>query len=114
MEEEIIKLREKECRLLQSKNYEVFLATEKDMPFILQEIGRQREVTFREIGEGTNNAIDLDKFDTYYHHLFLWDDTEKAIVGAYRMGLGADIYALMGLMVFICKICFVLSQNCIR
>ena len=97
MEEEIIKLREKECRLLQSKNYEVFLATEKDMPFILQEIGRQREVTFREIGEGTNNAIDLDKFDTYYHHLFLWDDTEKAIVGAYRMGLGADIYAAYGI-----------------
>ena len=97
MEEEIIKLREKECRLLQSKNYEVFLATEKEMPFILQEIGRQREVTFREIGEGTNNAIDLDKFDTYYHHLFLWDDTEKAIVGAYRMGLGADIYAAYGI-----------------
>tara|TARA_R110000868_G_scaffold86933_2_gene243472 strand:- start:1987 stop:3816 length:1830 start_codon:yes stop_codon:yes gene_type:complete len=97
MEEEIIKLREKECRLLQSKNYEVFLATEKEMPFILQEIGRQREVTFREIGEGTNNAIDLDKFDTYYHHLFLWDDAEKAIVGAYRMGLGADIYAAYGI-----------------
>lgn len=97
MEEEIVKLREKECRLLQSKNYEVFLATEKDMPFILQEIGRQREVTFRAIGEGTNNAIDLDKFDAYYHHLFLWDDIEKAIVGAYRMGLGSEIYATYGI-----------------
>ncbi|GMN10401.1 lysophospholipid acyltransferase family protein [Croceitalea sp. MTPC9] len=89
---EIEKLREKECRLLQSKNYEVFLAQEHDMPFILKEIGRQREVTFRAIGEGTNNAIDLDKFDSYYHHLFLWDDTDKEIVGAYRMGLGSQIF----------------------
>ena len=61
---EIEKLREKECRLLQSKNYEVFLAKEKDMPFILKEIGRQRELTFRAIGEGTNNAIDLDRVDS--------------------------------------------------
>ena len=97
IEEEITKLREKDCRLLQSKNYEVFLAVEKDMPFILKEIGRQREVTFRAIGEGTNNAIDLDRFDTYYHHLFLWDDEEKAIVGAYRMGMGSEIYAAYGI-----------------
>ena len=97
IEEEIVKLREKDCRLLQSKNYEVFLAVEKDMPYILQQIGIQREITFREIGEGTNNSIDLDKFDTYYHHLFLWDDAEKAIVGAYRMGLGAEIYKAYGI-----------------
>ncbi|MEM6541989.1 MAG: 1-acyl-sn-glycerol-3-phosphate acyltransferase, partial [Bacteroidota bacterium] len=71
LEGEIEKLREKGLRLLQSKNYEVFLAQEKDMPFLLKEIGRQREVTFREIGEGTNNAVDLDPFDSYYHHLFL-------------------------------------------
>jgi len=94
---EIEKLREKDCRLLQSKNYEVFLAREKDMPFILKEIGRQREVTFREIGEGTNKAIDLDVFDTYYHHLFLWDDVEKAIVGAYRMGMGSEIFKKHGI-----------------
>ncbi|GMN06364.1 lysophospholipid acyltransferase family protein [Croceitalea sp. MTPC5] len=94
---EIEKLREKDCRLLQSKNYEVFLAQEKDMPFILKEIGRQREVTFRAIGEGTNNAVDLDKFDAFYHHLFLWDDTEKEIVGAYRMGLGSWIFKNYGI-----------------
>lgn len=94
---EIEKLREKDCRLLQSKNYEVFLAREKDMPFILKEIGRQREVTFREIGEGTNKAIDLDIFDTYYHHLFLWDGVEKEIVGAYRMGMGSEIFKQHGI-----------------
>ena len=89
---EIEKLREKELRLLQSKNYEVYLAQEHDMPFLLKEIGRQREITFREVGEGTNNPIDLDHFDSYYHHLFLWDDQNKAIVGAYRMGLGSEIF----------------------
>ena len=94
---EIEKLKEKGLRLLQSKNYGVYLAQEKDMPFILKEIGRQREVTFREIGEGTNNAIDLDKFDSYYQHLFLWDDTHKCIVGAYRMGLGAEIFKNHGI-----------------
>lgn len=94
---EIEKLREKNCRLLQSKNYEVFLAQKKDMPFILQEIGMQRETTFRAIGEGTNNSIDLDRFDEYYHHLFLWDDEDKAIVGAYRMGMGSEIFDLHGI-----------------
>lgn len=97
MQGEIEKLREKNCRLLQSKNYEVFLAKEHDMPFILKEIGRQREVTFRAIGEGTNKAIDLDVFDTYYHHLFLWDNEEKCIVGAYRMGMGSEIFPKHGI-----------------
>ncbi len=94
---EIEKLREKDCRLLQSRNYEVFLAQKQDMPFILQEIGRQREVTFRAIGEGTNKSIDLDRFDDYYHHLFLWDDKDKQIVGAYRMGMGGLIFPEHGI-----------------
>jgi len=97
IEGEIGKLREKDMRLLQSNNYEVFLAQQKDMPFILQEIGRQREITFREVGEGTNNAIDLDEFDSFYHHLFLWDNKDKAIVGAYRMGMGAEIFPKFGI-----------------
>ncbi len=94
---EIEKLREKNLRLLKNRHYEVFLAPYKDMPFLLQEIGRQREVTFRAVGEGTNRSIDLDKYDTYYHHLFLWDDQEKKIVGAYRMGLGVEIFEKFGI-----------------
>lgn len=97
IQEEITRLREKDCRLLQSKNYEVFLAKASDMPFILKEIGRQREVTFRAIGEGTNKAIDLDEFDNYYHHLFLWDDDSQVIVGAYRMGMGSEIFSEYGI-----------------
>ncbi|NQX77079.1 lysophospholipid acyltransferase family protein [Gilvibacter sp.] len=84
-------------RLLQSKNYEVFLAPAARIPNILQEIGRLREITFREIGEGTNNSTDLDKFDSYYHHMFLWDSDKNKLVGAYRMGLGSKIFAEYGI-----------------
>lgn len=86
-----------EKRLLTSKNYEVYLAKADLMPNVLQEIGRLREITFREIGEGTNKAIDLDAFDTYYHHMFLWDNDEKKIAGAYRMGLGSKIFPEYGI-----------------
>lgn len=94
---EVDTLREKGSRLLQSKNYEVFFASAKEIPNILHEIGRLREITFREVGEGTNKPIDLDRFDKYYHHLFLWDDQQNRLVGAYRMGLGKDIFKKHGI-----------------
>ncbi|MDB2606729.1 lysophospholipid acyltransferase family protein [Zobellia sp.] len=97
IESEIERLVENDRRMIQSKNYEVFLAPANEIPFTLQEIGRQREVTFREIGEGTNNSIDIDKFDSYYHHMFLWDNEAKVIAGAYRMGLGSEIFAKYGI-----------------
>ena len=94
---EIEQLRKMESRLLMSKNYEVFLAEAEHIPNILHEIGRLREITFREVGEGTNEAIDLDTFDGYYHHMFLWDNERNLIVGAYRMGLGGQIFARYGI-----------------
>lgn len=94
---EVDALRESDCRMMASKNYEVFFASADKIPNLLQEIGRLREITFREVGEGTNNAIDLDKFDQEYHHLFLWDNKENMLVGAYRMGLGVDIYKKYGI-----------------
>jgi len=97
---EIDKLRDTDNRLLESKNYEVFFAPAKEIPYLLQEIGRLREITFRDVGEGTNKAIDLDKFDKYYHHLLLWDREAKMLVGAYRMGLGKDIYKKYGISGF--------------
>lgn len=95
--EEIEIVREENFRLLQSKNYEVFLVTADKIPNILHEIGRLREITFREVGEGTNESIDLDKYDKYYHHMFLWDSDTQQIAGAYRMGLGNEIYAKHGI-----------------
>jgi putative hemolysin len=97
MVEEVNKLRDTDCRLLQSKNYEVFFTEANKIPNVLHEIGRLREVTFREVGEGTNESIDLDKYDQYYHHMFLWDDETKQIAGAYRMGLGSEIFPKYGM-----------------
>jgi len=94
---EIAALRKGEYRLLQSKNYEVFFVSADKIPNILHEIGRLREITFREVGEGTNESLDLDQYDKYYHHMFLWDDDTKQIAGAYRMGLGAEIYKKYGI-----------------
>ena len=94
---EIEELRKNDFRLLQTKNYEVFLCKADAIPTILLELGRLREVTFREVGEGTNNELDLDQYDNYYHHMFLWDNETNQICGAYRMGLGADIYKKYGI-----------------
>ncbi len=97
VEKEITCITEKGYRLLKSNNYEVFLAPYAEIPNIIKEIGRLREITFREVGEGTNAAIDLDSFDEYYHHLFLWDTDSKKVAGAYRMGLGAEIFPKYGI-----------------
>jgi putative hemolysin len=97
---EVAALRENNGRLLESKNYEVFFANAKDIPNLIHEIGRLREITFRAVGEGTNKEVDLDKFDNYYHHLLLWDAVAEKLVGAYRMGLGKEIYKTYGIKGF--------------
>ncbi len=97
MQKEIDFCRKNEKRLLVSKNYEVFLAERKYIPNIVNEIGRLREITFRAIGEGTNNETDLDEFDEYYHHMFLYDNKAHKIVGAYRMGFGSKIFPQYGI-----------------
>ena len=97
---EVAALRENNGRLLESKNYEVFFANAKDIPNLIHEIGRLREITFRAVGEGTNKDIDLDMYDEYYYHLFLWDREANCLVGAYRMGLGKEIYKTFGIKGF--------------
>ena len=100
MHSEIAGLKAEKHQLLSSKNYAVYLAPAEKIPNLLHEIGRLREITFRAIGEGTNKAIDLDTFDRYYHHMFLWDAEAKCLAGAYRMGLGAEIYKTKGIKGF--------------
>ncbi|MCK6456395.1 MAG: lysophospholipid acyltransferase family protein [Phycisphaerae bacterium] len=58
----------------------------RQLPYVLREIGRLRESTFRLVGEGTGREIDLDWFDEHYLHLFVWNAERQHIVGAYRMG----------------------------
>ena len=97
MIKEVDKLRKNNARLLESKNYEVYFTNSKEISNVIREIGRLREITFREVGEGTNNAIDLDEYDNYYHHMFLWDRDKNLVVGAYRMGLGKNIFKKHGI-----------------
>jgi putative hemolysin len=78
-------------RLFYHEDYSCFFAPKKVIPNIFKEISRLRELTFRQIGEGTGNEHDQDKYDEYYKHLFLWDNTHQQIVGAYRIGLGEEI-----------------------
>jgi putative hemolysin len=78
----------------------VYCAPYREMPFIMNEIGRLREITFREVGEGTNLSSDLDEYDLYYWHLFLWDNANEKIVGAYRIGKGVDIFSKYKKQVF--------------
>ncbi len=64
----------------------VVQATVDQVPEILLELGRLRELTFRIAGEGTGKSVDLDRFDNSYVHLFIWNRVKKEIVGAYRLG----------------------------
>lgn len=97
---EIIQLRKKEKMLFRNGNYEVFFCTYQEIPSIMREIGRQRELTFRKIGEGSNLPFDLDNYDEHYHHLFLWDSQAECLVGAYRMALGHEVMKKHGLSGF--------------
>ena len=83
-------------KVWEEKNYEVYITPTINIPHILREIGRLREITFREVGEGTNKKIDLDNYDIYYNHLFIWDKDLQNIVGAYRIGKGDEILDTMG------------------
>ncbi len=94
---EIESLRRADCTLIVSKNYEIFFTEASKIPNVLHEIGRLREITFREVGEGTNESLDLDRYDKFYHHLFLWDTDHNKLAGAYRMGMGSEIYPKHGI-----------------
>ena len=74
----------------------LLIDAQPDCP-VLREIGRLRELSFRRVGEGSGLRRDLDRFDTHYRHLVLWDEQALAIVGAYRLGEGARILAAQGL-----------------
>lgn len=92
------------------RQFELFLLPGGRMPRLLSEIGRLREITFREVGEGTNNEIDVDEFDLYYRHLILWDKDAQAVAGAYRLGMGSEIMNLYGKRGFYFQSLFRLDQ----
>ena len=76
--------------------FRVYLVQADQIPGVLQEIGRLREITYRASGEGTGKETDLDPFDAWYRHLFLWDAQQRQVVGAYRIGPSDEILAHRG------------------
>lgn len=73
-------------QLVVQNKFHVYLTSAEQSPSIIKEIGRLREQSFRDVGEGTGQSIDLDEFDNYYQHIFLWNHDTEEIVGAYRLG----------------------------
>lgn len=82
--------------LLTSGDMDVFIGEADQLPTLLREIGRLREITFRQVGEGTGRSVDLDRFDEHYKHLVVWDRKQAGIIGAYRLGLTDQILPAMG------------------
>ncbi len=101
----------KEHYLFSIKNYSVYAPPSSFIPNMMQEIGRCREITYREVGEGTNKALDTDKYDTYFYQLFIWDEDAKRLVGAYRIGPGREILAKFGLDGFYINSLFKLDEK---
>lgn len=99
LKDEIEKLKDSNL-LFKVDNYLCFFAKHENIPYIFREISRLREITFREIGEATGKDSDCDDYDLYYNHLFIWDENNSAIVGAYRIGMGNDIIKEKGIKGF--------------
>ena len=85
-----------EQRLIHNCKLDVWYANADQIPWLLQEIGRLRELTFRQVGEGTGKSADLDLFDSYYLHLFVWDNNANAVIGGYRLGQADRILSRYG------------------
>jgi len=79
------------------KGFTVYFAYQHQAPQIVQEIARLRELVFRLHNEGSGEAIDTDKFDATYTHLFIIENASFRIIGAYRMGLTDKLIAKDGL-----------------
>ena len=77
----------RENRLALAGPLEVWFGDASQAGPVLTEIGRLREITFRGVGEGSGKALDLDRFDADYLHLFVWNSADREVVGAYRLGL---------------------------
>ena len=77
----------------------IYVFTAHDSPNLMREVGRLREITFRDAGGGTGKDVDIDEFDTMdvpFHQLIVWDPIDKEISGGYRFIHGRDIQCQSG------------------
>ena len=83
----------KQLRLTNKSNNEIYIVTAQDSPNVMREIGRLREIAFRNAGGGTGKAMDIDEFDTMeggYKQLIVWNPDAEDIIGGYRYIYGTD------------------------
>ncbi len=100
-----------EYSLFKNKNYNLICVPSFEIPNIMNELGRLRETTFRLVGEGTNQQMDIDEYDLYYYQLFIWDEDKKRIVGAYRVGKGDEIMQQYGIRGFYIQSLFRINRR---
>ncbi len=84
------------CQMAGNREFVVYLARTPQIPRLVEEIGRCRELAFRSVGEGTGRACDIDTFDDHYHHLFLWNRGDARLAGSYRLAFTADVLPTRG------------------
>lgn len=85
---------ERQLRMTNKSNNEIYIITAHNSPNVMKEIGRLREIAFREAGGGTGKSMDIDEFDTMdncYKQLIVWNPEAEEIIGGYRYILGTDV-----------------------
>ena len=84
---------DRQLRMTNKSHNEIYIVTAHNAPNVVKEIGRLREIAFREAGGGSGKSMDLDEFDTCdncYKQLIVWNPEEEEIIGGYRYLLGCD------------------------
>ena len=78
---------DRQLRMTNKSHNEIYVITAHDAPNVMREIGRLREIAFRDAGGGTGKECDIDEFDTCencYKQLIVWNPEEEEIIGGYR------------------------------
>ena len=84
---------DRQLRMTNKSHNEIYIITAHNAPNVMKEIGRLREIAFREAGGGTGKSMDIDEFDTCdncYKQLIVWNPEAEEIIGGYRYLLGTD------------------------
>jgi len=84
---------ERQLRMTNKSHNEIYIVTAHDSPNVMKEIGRLREIAFREAGGGTGKSMDIDEFDTCencYKQLIVWNPEAEEIIGGYRYLVGNE------------------------
>ena len=84
---------DRQLRMTNKSHNEIYIVTAHNAPNVMREIGRLREIVFREAGGGTGKEVDIDEFDiceNCYKQLIVWNPEEQEIIGGYRYLPGTD------------------------